>query len=124
LALEASGRSERSKGNILLTSSVTESRINNFCIRGHRCKRSRSPTPIYKGQLWQVLSSVKVFSKESEWIMPESKNDERKEKREKYTCPCGFSSYDLMEFLQHPFMGNTIERDEEALKKLKEEEKE
>jgi hypothetical protein len=55
--------------------------------------------------------------------MPEFMNDEKKEKEEKYTCPCGFSSYDLMEFLKHPFMGNTVEQDEEVLKKLSEEEK-
>jgi hypothetical protein len=52
--------------------------------------------------------------------MPEFTNDERKEKKGKYTCPCGFSSYDLMEFLKHPFMGNTIEKDEKALERLKE----
>jgi len=55
--------------------------------------------------------------------MPEFVDDERKGKKQKYNCPCGFSSYDLMEFLKHPFMGNTIEQDEEFLKKLKEEEK-
>lgn len=55
--------------------------------------------------------------------MPEFIDDQKKEKREKYTCPCGFSSYDLMEFLKHPFMEYTIEQDEEVLKKLKEEEK-
>jgi hypothetical protein len=54
--------------------------------------------------------------------MPEFVDDERKGKKQKYTCPCGFSSYDLMEFLKHPFMGNKIEQGEKVLKKLKEEE--
>jgi hypothetical protein len=30
----------------------------------------------------------------------------------KYTCPCGFSSYDLMEFLRHPFMEYSGRQDE------------
>jgi len=58
--------------------------------------------------------------------MSESNNDQKREKKEKYTCPCGFSSYDLMEFLRHPFFGTTtettMEQDEKPSKKLKEEE--
>jgi hypothetical protein len=53
--------------------------------------------------------------------MPEFTNDEKKEKRERYTCPCGFSSYDLMEFLRHPFMGHTTEQDKEVPKEEQEE---
>ncbi len=45
-----------------------------------------------------------------------------KEKKVKYTCPCGFSSYDLMEFLRHPFMEVPLEQDEKDSKKLDEEE--
>jgi len=55
--------------------------------------------------------------------MSESNNDQKKEKKEKYTCPCGFSSYDLMEFLKHPFFETAKEQDEKLSKKLKEEEK-
>jgi len=57
--------------------------------------------------------------------MSEFINDQGREKRAKYTCPCGFSSYDLMEFLKHPFMEHGIkeeEKDEKDLKGLKEEE--
>jgi hypothetical protein len=35
-------------------------------------------------------------------------------KKTKYTCPCGFISYDLMEFLKHPFMGYLNKQDREA----------
>jgi hypothetical protein len=41
-------------------------------------------------------------------------------KREKYICPCGFASYDLMEFLKHPFMGYLNKQDQEATGKLQE----
>ena len=57
--------------------------------------------------------------------MSEFINDQSREKRAKYICPCGFSSYDLMEFLKHPFMEHGIkedEKNEKDLKGLKEEE--
>jgi len=54
-------------------------------------------------------------------MMLEPMEDQRQEKKKKYTCPCGFSSYDLMEFLKHPFMEYGTEQQEEALKKLEEE---
>jgi hypothetical protein len=69
-----------------------------------------------------VLGGSSVFAKE----LPEGTvevNDQRKEKKMKYTCPCGFSSYDLMEFLRHPFMEYPAKQDEKDLKKLEEEEK-
>ncbi len=55
--------------------------------------------------------------------MPEFMDDPGKEKKTLYTCPCGFCSYDLMEFLKHPFMEDGREQDEKAPTKLKEEEK-
>jgi hypothetical protein len=39
---------------------------------------------------------------------------ETERKKTKYTCPCGFVSYDLMEFLKHPFMGYLNKPDQEA----------
>jgi hypothetical protein len=45
---------------------------------------------------------------------------EIEKKKVKYTCPCGFSSYDLMEFLKHPFLEyprtQGVEVSEETLK--------
>lgn len=52
--------------------------------------------------------------------MSESVNDPKKEKKILYTCPCGFSSYDLFEFLRHPFMGYATEQDEKVSTKLEE----
>ncbi len=56
--------------------------------------------------------------------MLDSIKDQSREKKKKYTCPCGFSSYDLMEFLKHPFMEYGKEQQEEAQKSQEEEEKE
>ena len=39
---------------------------------------------------------------------------ETERKKTIYTCPCGFVSYDLMEFLKHPFMGYLNKQDQEA----------
>ena len=55
--------------------------------------------------------------------MSEFRDDPKNEKKTLYTCPCGFCSYDLMEFLKHPFMEDGTEQDGKALTKLKEEEK-
>ena len=33
---------------------------------------------------------------------------QKTEEKTLYTCPCGFCSYDLMEFLKHPFMEDVI----------------
>jgi nucleotide-binding universal stress UspA family protein len=63
----------------------------------------------------KALASVEASEKEN--------MDQGKEKKVKYTCPCGFSSYDLMEFLKHPFMEYPLEQDEKDSKKLEEEEK-
>ena len=41
--------------------------------------------------------------------------------RKKYICPCGFSSYDLMEFLRHPYMEYSRRQDEAVSEKSKEE---
>ena len=46
-----------------------------------------------------------------------TKEPERKEK-ELYTCPCGFCSYDLMEFLKHPYLGDTEEQNELEIRML------
>jgi len=43
---------------------------------------------------------------------------EIEKKREKYICPCGFASYDLMEFLKHPFMVYLNKLDQEATGRL------
>jgi len=53
--------------------------------------------------------------------MSESINRPKKGKKILYTCPCGFSSYDLIEFLRHPFMEYAIEQDEKVSAKLDEE---
>ena len=45
---------------------------------------------------------------------------ETERKRAKYICPCGFASYDLMEFLKHPFMEYLNKQDQEATEGLKE----
>ncbi len=56
--------------------------------------------------------------------MSDSIDAPEKEKKTLYTCPCGFCSYDLMEFLKHPFMENGPEqRDKKNLTKSEEEEK-
>ena len=55
--------------------------------------------------------------------MSEFMDAQKKEKKTLYTCPCGFCSYDLMEFLKHPFREDGTEQDEKAPKKLNEEEK-
>jgi hypothetical protein len=39
-----------------------------------------------------------------------------------YTCPCGFCSFDLIEFLKHPFMEEVAGMKEETAGKLQEEE--
>ncbi len=49
--------------------------------------------------------------------MSESIDEPRQEKKKKYTCPCGFSSYDLIEFLKHPFMEYAVELDGKEVKK-------
>ena len=74
---------------------------------------------------WEVVLISQCFMclYQRDWIMSEFDNDQKKQKKEKYTCPCGFSSYDLMEFLRHPFFETTMEQDEKLSKKLKEEEK-
>jgi hypothetical protein len=56
------------------------------------------------------------------WIMSEPVNDPEKEKKTLYVCPCGFSSYDLFEFLKHPFMEYTAGQDEKVSTKSEEEE--
>jgi hypothetical protein len=43
---------------------------------------------------------------------------QKKEEKTLYTCPCGVCSYDLMEFLKHPFMEDVTEQNEGTLKKL------
>ncbi len=53
----------------------------------------------------------------------EEERGQEKEKKVKYTCPCGFSSYDLTEFLKHPFLEYALEDDEKDSKKFQEEEK-
>jgi len=53
--------------------------------------------------------------------MSESVNDPEKGKKTLYTCPCGFSCYDLIEFLKHPFMEYAIEQDGKVSTKLDEE---
>jgi len=55
--------------------------------------------------------------------MSEFMDAQSKEKKILYTCPCGFCSYDLMEFLKHPFMEDGTEQDKEAPTELKKEEK-
>ena len=50
-------------------------------------------------------------------------NDQKKEGKTLYTCPCGFCSYDLMEFLKHRYMGDEPEQNEEELRKKNEQEK-
>ncbi len=56
--------------------------------------------------------------------MSESINDQMEGKKTLYTCPCGFCSYDIMEFLKHPFMEEVgTEQNEKAPAKPKEEEK-
>ncbi len=52
--------------------------------------------------------------------MSESVNDPEKEKKTLYVCPCGFSSYDLFEFLKHPFMEYTAGQDEKVSTKSEE----
>jgi hypothetical protein len=53
--------------------------------------------------------------------MLEPIKDQKQEKKKKYTCPCGFSTYDLMEFLKHPFMEYGTEHQEETQGKEEEE---
>ena len=53
--------------------------------------------------------------------MSESINRPKEGKKILYTCPCGFYSYDLIEFLRHPFMEYAIEPDEKVSTKLDEE---
>jgi hypothetical protein len=53
--------------------------------------------------------------------MSESVNDPEKGKKILYTCPCGFSCYDLIEFLKHPFMEYAIEQDRKVSTKSDEE---
>ena len=55
-------------------------------------------------------------------MTPESIDRSKEEKRTLYTCPCGFSSYDLFEFLRHPFMEYTAGQEEKVSTKSKEEE--
>ena len=55
--------------------------------------------------------------------MSEFMDPPKKEKKTLYACPCGFCSYDLMEFLKHPFMEDGTEQNEEAVTKTEEEEK-
>lgn len=55
--------------------------------------------------------------------MSEFTDAEKKEKKTLYTCPCGFCSYDLMEFLKHPFMEDGTAQDAKAMTQLREEEK-
>jgi hypothetical protein len=52
--------------------------------------------------------------------MSKNMNEQKKEEKTLYTCPCGFCSYDLMEFLKHPFMEDVAEKKEEPLRKLRE----
>ena len=50
-------------------------------------------------------------------------NDQKNGEKTLYICPCGFCSYDLMEFLKHRYMGDEPERNEEELRKNNEQEK-
>jgi hypothetical protein len=53
--------------------------------------------------------------------MSKKMNEQKNEGKTLYICPCGFCSYDLMEFLKHPFMEDITEQNEEALEKLEQE---
>jgi hypothetical protein len=53
--------------------------------------------------------------------MSKQMNERKKEEKTLYTCPCGFCSYDLMEFLKHPYMEDVAEKNEETLGNLAEE---
>ncbi len=70
------------------------------------------PTPYLSRK---VMSSVEASEKEE--------IGQGKGKKVKYTCPCGYSSSDLADFLRHPFMEYPLERDEKDPKKVEEEEK-
>ena len=48
-------------------------------------------------------------------------NDPKREEKELYTCPCGFCSYDLMEFLKHPYLEDAEERNDKRKLELDEE---
>jgi len=48
-------------------------------------------------------------------------NGQKKGEKILYTCPCGFCSYDLMEFLKHPYMEDVTEQHEGALMNLEQE---
>jgi len=48
-------------------------------------------------------------------------NRQKKEEKTLYTCPYGFCSYDLMEFLKHPYLEDVTEQNEGALKSLEQE---
>jgi hypothetical protein len=50
-------------------------------------------------------------------------DEEKKKERTLYTCPCGFCSYDLMEFLKHPYPEEVTEQKEEDPEKLKQQDK-
>jgi hypothetical protein len=45
-------------------------------------------------------------------------NEQKKEEKTLCGCPCGFCSYDFIEFLKHPYVGNVAEQNERALEKL------
>jgi hypothetical protein len=53
--------------------------------------------------------------------MSKHMNEQKKEEKTLYTCPCGFCSYDLMEFLKHPYMEDVTEQNEGYLEKLEQE---
>jgi hypothetical protein len=53
--------------------------------------------------------------------MSKKMNEHKKEEKTLYTCPCGFCSYDLMEFLKHPYMEDVTEKNEGTLEKLEQE---
>ena len=53
--------------------------------------------------------------------MSKNMNAHKKEEKTLYTCPCGFCSYDLMEFLKHPFMEDVTEENEGYSEKLEQE---
>ncbi len=78
---------------------------------------ANDPFRLFRDRLTPYHSSEALASAEASG---EENTEQEKEKKVKYTCPCGFSSYDLMEFLKHPFMEYPLEQDEKDSKKLKE----
>ena len=68
-----------------------------------------------------IISSTKLRKRGRSML--KNMNAHKKEEKTVYTCPCGFCSYDLMEFLKHPFMEDVTEQNEGYSEKLEQEEK-